>query len=168
MAADYVPENPHAIERDKRRMVVSFCRKLGQIKVKRIQSEFCKLTQQIGCPEFTRVHDLRHLFSSRAQEEGANPLLVQEILGHANLNMTKRYTHLGMDAKREAIERMTPVARIRIDGIGTDLLPDPGRDRVASPLSSEPLSRGIKRATSRFSSSWDDNWPAFSARTPIG
>jgi integrase len=108
IAADYAAENPNATERDKRRVVASFCRKLGQIKVKGIQSEFCKLTRQIGCPEFTRVHDLRHLFSSRAQEEGANPLLVQDILGHANLNMTKRYTHLGMDAKRDAIERITP------------------------------------------------------------
>jgi site-specific recombinase XerD len=80
---------------------------MGQIPVKRIQHEFCALTEQIGCPHFTRTHDLRHLFSSRAQEKGTNPLLVQEILGHATLTMTKRYTHLGMDAKRDALERLT-------------------------------------------------------------
>jgi integrase len=74
--------------------------------VKRVQSEFCKLTRQIGCPEFTRAHDLRHLFTSRAQEAGVNPLLVQELLGHATLDMTKRYTHLGMNTKREAVEKL--------------------------------------------------------------
>lgn len=74
---------------------------------KRIQAEFCKLTEQIGCPAFTRTHDLRHLFATRAQERGANPLLVQEIVGHRTLDMTRRYTHLGMDVKRRAIEQTT-------------------------------------------------------------
>ena len=87
-----------------RKAVTGFCRQMGQTPVKRIQSEFCSLTTEIGCPHFTRTHDLRHLFSSRAQEKGTNPLLVQEILGHATLAMTKRYTHLGLDAKRKALE----------------------------------------------------------------
>ncbi len=64
------------------------------------------LTNRIGCPEFTRVHDLRHLFSSRAQEMGLNPLLVQDMLGHSSLTMTRRYTHLGLEAKRDALSRI--------------------------------------------------------------
>ncbi len=107
IAADTTCNNPDATEKDQRRAVTTFCRKMGQIPVKRVQSEFCSLTEAIGCPHFTRTHDLRHLFSSRAQEEGTNPLLVQELLGHATLAMTKRYTHLGMDAKRDALERLT-------------------------------------------------------------
>lgn len=107
VVADLIAGKPDASERDKRRAVVTYSRRMGQIPVKRIQSEFCKLTERIGCPQFTRTHDLRHLFSTRAQEEGTNPLLVQEMLGHTTLSMTKRYTHLGMDTKREAIERMT-------------------------------------------------------------
>jgi integrase len=79
---------------------------MGQIPEKRIRAEFMKITQAIGCPEFTRAHDLRHLFSTRAQEAGVNPLLVQEILGHATLDMTRRYTHIGIDAKRDALERL--------------------------------------------------------------
>jgi site-specific recombinase XerD len=58
------------------------------------------------CPEFTRAHNLRHLFSSRAQENGINPISVQELLGHATLTMTKRYTHLGIEAKRETLEKL--------------------------------------------------------------
>jgi integrase len=79
---------------------------MGQIPEKRIRAEFMKITQAIGCPEFTRAHDLRHLFSTRAQEAGVNPLLVQEILGHATLDMTRRYTDIGIDAKRDALERL--------------------------------------------------------------
>src|SRR4029453_4466151 len=95
--------DPSATERAKKRAVVAFCRKVGQIPEKRVRIEFLNLTQQIGCPEFTRVHDLRHLFSSRAQAAGVNPILVQEMLGHTTLEMTRRSTHLGVEPKREAL-----------------------------------------------------------------
>jgi hypothetical protein len=52
-----------------------------------------KITNRFGCPEFTRAHDLRHLFASRAQEAGMNPLLVEDMLGHSTMDMTRRYTH---------------------------------------------------------------------------
>jgi len=106
IALETVHDDPAALAKAQRREVTAVCRKMGQIPVKRIQNEFCAITKEIGCPHFTRTHDLRHLFSSRAQEKGTNPLLVQEILGHATLTMTKRYTHLGMDAKRDALERL--------------------------------------------------------------
>ena len=107
LAEELTAKNPATTDKERRQLVTAYCRRMGQIPVKRVQLEFCKLTTEIGCPQFTRAHGLRHLFSSRAQEEGVNPLLVQEILGHATLTMTKRYTHLGMDAKREALERLT-------------------------------------------------------------
>ena len=107
LASDLKSNGPTPTEKDCRRVVTAYCRRMGQMPVKRVQLEFCKLTKATGCPQFTRAHNLRHLFSSRAQEEGLNPLLVQELLGHATLAMTKRYTHLGMDTKREALERLT-------------------------------------------------------------
>ncbi len=107
LAEELTTKNPATTDKDRRRLVTAYCRRMGQIPVKRVQLEFCKLTVEIGCSQFTRAHGLRHLFASRAQEEGVNPLLVQEILGHATLTMTKRYTHLGMDTKREALERLT-------------------------------------------------------------
>lgn len=106
VAEELTEKNPDATDKDKRRIVSAYCRAMGQIPVKRVQNEFCKLTEQIGCQEFTRAHNLRHLFSSRAQEKGINPILVQELLGHATLTMTKRYTHLGIDAKRVALEHL--------------------------------------------------------------
>ena len=106
LAEELTAKNPATTDKDRRRFVTAYSRSMGQIPVKRVQLEFCKLTVEIGCSQFTRAHGLRHLFSSRAQEEGVNPLLVQEILGHATMTMTKRYTHLGMDTKREALERL--------------------------------------------------------------
>src|SRR5262245_31608004 len=110
VTADLLARKPDADEREQKRAVVAFCRSLGQIPEKRVRCEFMELTAKIGCPGFTRVHDLRHLFSSRAQAAGVNPILVQEMLGHATLDMTKRYTHLGMDTKREALAKVVPGA----------------------------------------------------------
>ena len=48
-----------------------------------------------------------------------NPFLVGGILGHASLDMTRRYTHFGMSAKREAVSRMLeadPVLRAVVGG----------------------------------------------------
>jgi integrase len=99
-------ESPDADDRARKRAVVAFCRSAGQVPERTIRGEFMKLTEAIGCPEFTRVHDLRHLFSSRAQAAGVNPILVQDMLGHTTLDMTRRYTHLGLDSKRAALSAL--------------------------------------------------------------
>ena len=98
--------DPDADERAQRRTAIAWCRSMGQIPEKRIRCEFMALTSKIECPEFTRVHDLRHLFTSRAQAAGINPILVLEMLGHTTLEMTRRYTHLGMETKREALQQL--------------------------------------------------------------
>ena len=76
---------------------------MGKIPDKRIRQELMKVTKAIGCPEVTRAHSLRHLFATLAQENGANPITVQGILGHSTLEMTRYYTHVTMAAKRGAL-----------------------------------------------------------------
>lgn len=98
--------SPGASERDRKRTLVAFGRRAGQIPERTVRGAFLRLTRRIGCPEFTRVHDFRHLFSTRAQAAGVNPILVQEMLGHTTLEMTRRYTHPGIETKREALARL--------------------------------------------------------------
>jgi integrase len=109
LVAEHLATRTTASEKEQRKVAVTFCRNMGQIPEKRVRDEFIKVTTEIGAAEFTRAHDLRHLFSSRAQAAGVNPILVQEMLGHSTLDMTKRYTHLGMDTKREALKRIVHV-----------------------------------------------------------
>lgn len=108
LADDLAVSRPDATEKDRLRVITAFCRSMGQIPEKRVREEFMRLTRAIGCPEFTRAHDLRHLFSTRAQEAGVNPLVVKELLGHKTFAMTSRYTHVSLDAKREAVAKLNP------------------------------------------------------------
>lgn len=53
-----------------------------------------------------RFHDLRHTFASRLVMEGVDLVTVQELMGHKNINMTKRYSHPTPEHKKQAVERI--------------------------------------------------------------
>lgn len=47
-------------------------------------------------------HTLRHTYASWLARGGSGQSTIAELLGHSSLQMSKRYTHLMQDAKREA------------------------------------------------------------------
>jgi len=67
-------------------------------------------------------HTLRHTFASWHIEEGTDPYIVKELLGHSNFKMTERYVHLGENTMRAAVNRMdtilgkkTAIKKIKIE-----------------------------------------------------
>lgn len=54
-----------------------------------------------------RLHDARHTAATLLLEQGVDISVVQEILGHSTLAVTKRYTHVTSRLAREAAERMS-------------------------------------------------------------
>ena len=54
-------------------------------------------------------HSLRHTFGTRLGMQGTDLGTIQELMGHADLKMTKRYYHPTSAHKREAVERLDRV-----------------------------------------------------------
>lgn len=51
-------------------------------------------------------HSLRHTFASRLFMSGVDLPTVKELMGHKNISMTLRYSHLSSDHKRNAVGRL--------------------------------------------------------------
>lgn len=53
-----------------------------------------------------RVHDGRHTAGTLLIEQGVHVRVVQEILGHSDIRITQRYTHVGSTAAQDAATLM--------------------------------------------------------------
>lgn len=64
----------------------------------------------IELPKGQAAHVLRHTFASHFMMNGGNILSLQKILGHSDIKMTMRYSHLSPDFLEEAV-RFNPLAK---------------------------------------------------------
>ncbi|MTE20229.1 tyrosine-type recombinase/integrase [Streptomyces sp. TRM43335] len=67
--------------------------------------EWVEILEAAGVPS-KRVHDGRHTAGTLLIEAGISPRVVMEILGHSQMRVTQRYTHVGSKLAEEAAARM--------------------------------------------------------------
>jgi integrase len=74
------------------------------------------LTQAAGLKGL-RFHDLRHQCITELLEGGAPEAAVLSIAGHVSRKMMEHYSHIRMEAKRKALEGLTPVVAVESEKI---------------------------------------------------
>jgi site-specific recombinase XerD len=64
------------------------------INVKSIKNTLIRLRDQLQLDTNISAHTLRHCFSTHALEDGVDPVFIQQMLGHKNLQTTLTYLHM--------------------------------------------------------------------------
>jgi integrase/recombinase XerC len=64
-----------------------------------------KYTKGAGITRRASCHTLRHTFATQKAEKGVSPFQLQQWLGHANLNTTQIYVHMGKQSTKKIMEQ---------------------------------------------------------------
>ena len=72
---------------------------------KEVKTAFSSALKRAGIEDF-RFHDLRHTFGSHLVMQGVDIRTVQQVMGHKEIRMTMRYSHLSPEYVQEAMERL--------------------------------------------------------------
>lgn len=88
-------------------------RRLGARRVQTLAHRYGALGA--GRPDL-HPHALRHSCATHMLEGGADLRVIQELLGHASLSTTQRYTHLSLDQLLSVYDRAHPLAHRRRGG----------------------------------------------------
>lgn len=106
--ADYLDACPHALGPDGPLFVGV---RGGRLNASQVQAMVRRLRAALGLPETATPHALRHSFATHLLASGGDLRTIQELLGHASLSTTQRYTAVDSERLAEVYRAAHPRAR---------------------------------------------------------
>ena len=85
----------------------------GRLNARIAQYLMQKIRLEFNLPKDATPHALRHSFASHILSNGGDLRAIQELLGHASLSSTQRYTSLDMEDIIKCYEKTHPRSRVR-------------------------------------------------------
>jgi integrase/recombinase XerC len=112
---EYLPQRQHrlnAAQRSSNALLLNArLRGAGRLTTRSVGRIVKRLAVANGMAADVHPHTLRHAFGTHMLEEGADLRAIQEILGHARLSTTQRYTHLTSGQIAAVYDRTHPRAK---------------------------------------------------------
>ena len=104
-------------EKIKRKFITPLITNLqgARITPRAIQMMIKSRAEKVGITKKVTPHVLRHSFATHLLNEGMDIRMIQELLGHASLSTTQRYTHVGIEELVRTYDKSHP--KVRKDNI---------------------------------------------------
>jgi integrase/recombinase XerC len=105
---DYLAARPALAQLQSENQALFLNKNGGRLSTRSVGRMVTQLMHRVGLTAPVSPHQFRHAFATHMIDNGCDLRVVQEILGHASLSTTQKYTHVSLDRLMEVYDQAHP------------------------------------------------------------